>query len=385
MNRPQEPLNSSTLSEEDSKIVHLVASRVRGLKTETFKLLLAELQHAGSLLKDPAMAKGIPALRSLLSSSSVVESAREELRNWKKRGIEVLCLGDNLYPLDLSEIYDPPLLLFYKGDISRALNSGSFIGVVGSRNADKFGFDIAFEMSKKLCLRGALVVSGLAIGIDGASHKGALASKKESPTIAVLGSGLDTLYPRCHAKLAEEIVASSGVLLSQFEPEVPPYPPNFLNRNRVIAGLSKGVLIIQAGKKSGSLVTGRHALEAGRDVFVVPGAITDPRYEGSNNLIKQGAYLVTSVEDILEVIPELRRSSSDSTEGFAANTPLLVPLESKLVQALRAAGSMHYNEITQKFSGEDGLATALVEIELKGLIERLPGNYIALKPNLSCL
>ncbi len=223
---------------------------------------------------------------------------------WLRGGPQrhVLTLGDADYPRPLLETADPPLLLYVQGDVSRLNQPG--VAIVGSRSASAQGRDTARAIAAELSQQGWVVVSGLAHGIDGAAHEGALAAGPVAAgTVAVVGTGLDIVYPPRHAALAQRI-AAAGAVLSEYAPGTPPLPQHFPQRNRIIAGLSQGTLVVEAALRSGSLITARLALEAGRDVFAVPGSIHAEQSKGCNALIKQGAKLVESAADIVE---ELRQ------------------------------------------------------------------------------
>ncbi len=207
----------------------------------------------------------------------------------------LITINDEAYPTLLREIPDPPVVLFAHGcpEVLKTIQ----IGIVGSRNPDTAGRKTADEFARELVYAGATVTSGLALGIDGCSHQGAL--NANGYTIAVTGNGLDMIYPARHKTLAEKIV-DNGILVSEFSPGTKPVAANFPRRNRIISGMSTGVLVIQAALRSGSLITARYAMEQGREVFAIPGSIHNPLAKGCHTLIKQGAKLVESVNDIIE-------------------------------------------------------------------------------------
>ncbi|MDC0357622.1 DNA-processing protein DprA [Oligoflexia bacterium] len=356
---------------------------------------------AAELLKDPNLLKTLDntefrerTARALklfweqLSSNSFLVRCAEDLQRWSKGGIRTIALGSAYYPSDLANIFAPPPLLFYRGcgdhaTLGAQLKGSVCFSIVGSRKADVQGCEIALAMAQALAQKGVCIVSGLALGVDGAAHRGALRSTSTFPTIAVLGNGLETVYPTMHERLAGEIIERGGILLSQFEPGERPYPSNFLNRNRIIAGLSGGVLVVQASQRSGSLVTARYAMEEGREVLVVPGSITHSQYEGSNRLIRQGAVLARSVEDILEELPQLNISKTEEKVATRA-TEKLPPAQAEIIAVLRKQDSVHYDELCRRVKGQgkkEGLfAENILELELLGRVVRVPGNLIALKP-----
>jgi DNA processing protein len=272
----------------------------------------------------------------------------------------VIVLGDTAYPAALLETADPPLLLYAQGRIE--LLQAASIAVVGSRNPTAQGSDNARAFAKHLSQAGLTVVSGLALGIDGAAHEGALAGP--SGTIAVTGTGADRIYPARHRALAHRI-ASEGLLLTEFELGTPPLAENFPQRNRIIAGLSRGTLVVEAALPSGSLSTARAALEAGREVFAIPGSIHSPQSRGCHALIKQGAKLVESADDVTSELQWRSNATPASDTPPDAESPLL-----------RALG--HEPVTLDALGARTGMSTAdlnaqLLELELDGRVARLPG------------
>ncbi|MEH6468110.1 MAG: DNA-processing protein DprA [Porticoccus sp.] len=235
-------------------------------------------------------------LNHLLREKTGLEARAEDTLGWcQANGVHCLSIVDPLFPPLLKEIATPPILLFVRGDIE--LLSLPQIAIVGSRNASASGFNIASEFARVLAGSGFAITSGMALGIDGAAHIGAL---KMGKTVAVLGTGLDVVYPRQHHELYQQILDNSGVIISEFLPGTPPLPANFPRRNRVISGLSLGTMVVEAAIRSGSLITARYAMEQGREVFAVPGSIHNVLSKGSHHLLKQGATLVESAQDIVE-------------------------------------------------------------------------------------
>jgi len=235
-------------------------------------------------------------LKGLLREREALEAEAEATLRWCDAN-EVHCLSivDPLFPPLLKEIATPPTVLFVRGDVG--LLALPQVAIVGSRNATASGLNIASEFSRILASSGFVITSGMALGIDGAAHTGAL---KTGKTVAVLGTGLDVIYPRQHRELYQQIIDSSGVIVSEFLPGTPPLPANFPRRNRVISGLSLGTMVIEAALRSGSLITARYAMEQGREVFAVPGSIHNVLSKGGHSLLKQGATLVESAQDIVE-------------------------------------------------------------------------------------
>ncbi len=317
---------------------------------------------------------------SFLKSRSLdgaYEQAHRDLMTWAGQGIGTLVLGEGSYPELLTSIFKPPLILFVRGSGSSQGSFSNSFAIVGSRRADLEGCQMAETFAGRLCAQGACVISGLAIGVDSAAHNGALSVESKFPTVAILGSGLNRLYPAVNRRLAERILEGGGLVMSQFEPDEPPYPVNFLKRNRIIAGMSLGTLVIQAGARSGSLVTARFALEEGRDVFVIPGSIRDERYRGSHELIKQGAYLVTEVTDIAGATPAFQKTQSSSRHSDRPRAES-TSLERAILEKVSKSGSIHHNELQRAMQGSSDLHTRLLELELSGILCRLPGNYWSL-------
>ena len=278
-------------------------------------------------------------------------------------GRGVLTLGDSAYPPQLLQTADPPLLLYVQGQVE--LLSQRSLAIVGSRNASAQGVDNARAFAAHLSREGWTVVSGLAFGIDGAAHEGGLQGR--GSTIAVVGTGLDRVYPARHRALAHRI-AEAGVLISEFAPGTPPLPPNFPMRNRIIAGLSRGTLVVEAALQSGSLITARLAAEGGREVFAVPGSIQSPLSRGCHALIRQGAKLVESAQDILEELQGTAVAAdghADASPAPSRHDPVLDALghDPVTLDALCARTGWSTSELSAR----------LLELELEDQVARLPG------------
>ncbi len=281
---------------------------------------------------------------------------------------KISCVEDDDYPQLLKNIYDPPYIFYYHGDIQ--ILKEFCIAVVGSRQATHYGMVQARRFGKELVQEGIVVVSGMARGVDTEAHQGAL--EAGGKTVAVLGSGLDVVYPPENRKLYNRI-CQSGLVLSEFPPHTHPEPGNFPARNRTISGLCRGIVVVEAEKRSGALITADFALEQGRDVFAIPGSINSKKSEGTNNLIKQGAYLLSGIEDILteygmkeeNKLPQVRQG-------------LLFDLddEESLVLKFLEDQSLHIDSLMAKTGMSHGiLSTIVLKMELKGIIRALPGNY----------
>lgn len=331
---------------------------------------------------------GTKAARSLLRAPDGLEALLATTQTWLAARDDdglaraLIALGDPRYPDELLQIEDPPLLLHVLGEVA-LLRHPRRVAVVGSRNPTPQGSENAQRFAQALAQAGVCVVSGLALGVDGAAHQGALDGG--GPTLAVVGTGLDRVYPRQHQALARRI-AQHGALISEYALGTPPLSPNFPRRNRLIAGLSQGTLVVEAALQSGSLVTARLAAEQGREVFAIPGSIHSPQARGCHALIRQGAKLVESAQDVLEDlrlvmpaavaqqapgVPEgrgdgLGEGEPDAAEGAAGHAQGL----------LRALGFEPAS--LDELQARSGLDTAtlqaqLLELELDGRIARLPG------------
>jgi len=312
-------------------------------------------------------------------------AAEEEWARVTAQGATIISYACPEYPERLREIYDPPPVLWVRGDVK--LLSRPAIAVVGTRHPTPYGTGIAELLSRDLAARRLLIVSGMARGIDSCAHKGALAARM--PTVAVWGTGIDVVYPKENKKLAEEILATGGAIVSEVPMGTFPAPQNFPRRNRILSGLSVAVLVVEAGENSGTRVTARCAAEQNRDLFAVPGNVTNKGSWTPNTLIKQGAKLVATWEDIWEDLPSQVRLELEA-EGQTASKPeagasllpdpVLRPQEAMVLEVLRADESLQIDEIldlleTQLTSSE--VFTALFELEMAGRVRQLPGkNYV---------
>jgi len=264
------------------------------------KALLDEFKEPGRILRASLdklrSVKGIgPAIAQAVKNAGSDHDIDKEIILINKAGAEVLTVFDEGYPENLKNIYDPPVVLYIKGSFKK--EDELSVSIVGSRKCTYYGMNMADKIAEQLASAGVTVVSGFARGIDTSAHKGAL--KAKGRTIAVLGSGLDNIYPVENKPLVEKII-KNGALISEFPMSMPPNKNNFPRRNRLISGLSRAVLVVEAANRSGALITADFALEQGRDVFAVPGTADRLLSMGTNSLIKQGAKLVDSAEDILE-------------------------------------------------------------------------------------
>jgi DNA processing protein len=303
-----------------------------------------------------------------------------------KLGIQIITFQDECYPSNLLNIYDRPAFLYALGTLHK---DEIPIAVVGSRRATPYGKYTAEKISRDLALSGITIVSGLARGIDSCAHRGALSVSQR--TIAVLGCGLNVIYPPENKNLFKEI-SEIGAVISEFPLDTKPMPFHFPTRNRIISGMSYGVVVVEAGEKSGSLITARLAMEQGRDVFAIPGSIDSPSSRGSNSLIKQGAKLIDHIGDILEdILPQLERpllipeklsETKQITEAKRTQITEMVPvdgIEQDIVEVL-TQGKKHADDIIAALGQPPSrVLGALISLELKGIIHQHPGKFFSIK------
>jgi DNA processing protein len=281
--------------------------------------------------------------------------------------ITMLPVTDPEYPVNLRQIYDPPAVLYVRGSLDESDRFS--VSIVGSRRASIYGRTMSERIAKELAGRGICVVSGGARGIDAAAHQGAL--KGSGRTIAVLGCGVDIAYPSEHRALYAKI-AETGAVVSEFSPGTPPEAWRFPSRNRIISGLSSGVLVIQAPNDSGALITARYAAEHGRDIFALPGNVDDIRNEGCHALIRDGAKLVTSAVDILSEIGV--HAGEERTVQAPAPIKSLTETERKLVELLSLQPKHVDHVITESGFPAPTVTGTLTMLEMKGIVKRVPGN-----------
>jgi len=319
-----------------------------------------------------------------LATGKSLELAQQECVKAVEAGAKIISLSDPEYPARLKEIYDPPVILFVKGSIEVLAQPG--IAMVGTRHPTPYGSGMAERLSTDLAARGLVIISGLARGIDTASHRGAVAAKGK--TVAVLGTGIDVMYPKENTRLAEQIVALGGALISEFPTGTFPAPQNFPIRNRIISGMSAGVLVVEAAEYSGTRITSRCALEQNRDVYAVPGNVTNKNSWGPNTLIKQGAKLVATWEDVWEELPTdvqvaLGAMQNESPAPETASLfpdEVTSPHEKKILRLLKADESTHIDQLVELLENEmssSEIFAALFELELNGKVKQLPGkNFV---------
>lgn len=313
------------------------------------------------------------------------QAAESEWARVVAQGARIITYSCPGYPERLKEIFDPPPVLWLQGDVS--LLSRSAIAIVGTRHPTPYGSGMAEMLARDLAARRLLIVSGMARGIDSCAHKGAMAARM--PTLAIWGTGIDVVYPKENKKLSEEILALGGAVATELPMGTFPAPQNFPLRNRIISGLSIAVLVVEASENSGTRVTARCAAEQNRDLFAVPGNVTNKGSWTPNTLIKQGAKLVATWEDVWEELPSGVRleleadapaeSKSPATASLLPD-PVLRPQEAMVLEVLRTDESLQIDEVlelleTQLTSSE--VFTALFELEITGRVRQLPGkNYV---------
>ena len=402
-------------TEETKSLVHL--SIIPGVGDQTIQRLLTAFGSAqralDATLEELTQVEGLTAniSQQLVSGKSRV-SVDQELELIEAHNCHLLAINDSAYPMLLKEIADPPPLLYVRGELGQP--DAPSITIVGTRSPTNYGKTISRQLSQQLAESGVTVISGFARGIDTCAHQGAL--QANGRTIAVLGNGLSQIYPAENRELADEIM-KSGALISEFPMTVPPFPKNFPRRNRVVSGMSSGTVVVEASIRSGSLITARHAAEQGREVFAVPGQIFSNQSKGSHQLINQGAKLINAIDDIWEAFPNrrltpsltspptqlpldqndsargrvnsnlfaevsARNTSIGSTGTSAANpsvqaTPQLSTDERAILEAIGVPCS-HIDQIARTTAlPMNKVSSALVMLELKGIVQQMPGKQFA--------
>lgn len=345
--------------------------------------ICALLEHYGSAVSVVSLKAKDPALDPILSSKvadNLFSFAKErfleqERRFMEEHGVRAVTLNDADYPQGLREIPDAPAVIYVKGCLPENLSLS--VALVGSRRASVYGISVAEQFAFRLAEIGVVIISGMARGIDTSAHRGALRARGK--TVAVLGCGLNQAYPPENEHLMEEI-AASGAVLSEFPMAALPLPYNFPRRNRIISGLSQGVIVVEAAEKSGALITADFALEQGREVYAVPGKVDSPTSRGVHGLIKQGAKLVTCVEDVLEdLLPQLREGSSPgghppTEETIQARESAGLSEKEQLIYQHITDRPVHVDQLSQR-CGVDvpSMTSVLLRLELKHLVKQLPG------------
>ena len=379
----------STPALDEDRLAWLALALAPGLGPKRILDALAQLESPSRVFTLPLTA--LEGLRFPAEAAQFIfdgkarRAAEEEWARVASQGATVVTFGCPEYPERLKEIYDPPPVLWLRGPASLLSRPG--IAIVGTRHPSPYGSGVAEMLARDLAARRLLIISGMARGIDTCAHRGALAARM--PTVAVWGTGIDVVYPRENKKLAEEILATGGCILSEMPMGTFPAPQNFPRRNRILSGLSVAVLVVEAAENSGTRVTARCAADQNRDLFAVPGNVTNKNSWTPNTLIKQGAKLVATWEDVwedlssqvrLELEAEAPVESKSPTTASLLPDPVLRPEEAMVLEVLHQDQSLQIDEIldlleTQLTSSE--VFTALFELELSGRIRSLPGkNYV---------
>ncbi|MFH1349522.1 MAG: DNA-processing protein DprA [Pseudomonadota bacterium] len=330
-----------------------------GSPEEVFKSSVSELMGVGGVRRGIA--------QKIVDRAYTIDPSNA-LKKIQECGARVITYEDETYPPLLKEIHDPPMVLYTMGK-DTPINL-TFIAIVGSRNPTHYGIKAAEKIGQGLARRGLGVVSGMARGVDSAAHWGCLGGR--GFTVAVLGTGIDTIYPASNKKLFENIILK-GAVITEFPLGTPPEPKNFPIRNRIISGLSRGVVVVEATKNSGSLITASLALDQGREVFAVPGSINSFKSTGCHHLLKQGARLVENADDILEGLG-LNFRYIPKTDTFKQGQPPPLEETEKIIYEMIGDYPVHIDEIFRQGNYEPGeVSSILMKMELKGLIRQLPG------------
>jgi len=365
-------VSAATEALDDDLSFWIALTRVTQIGPRRFDMLLeafASARRVWEATESELLAAGLDrrSTASLLAARHRVDPSIE-IRNLERAGVTALRWSDPEYPERLRTIYDPPPVLYVQGELDP--QDRPSIAIVGTRGATTYGKSAAETLAKGLGEAGITVVSGLALGIDAAAHRGAMAAGGR--TIAVMANGLDRIYPSSHTQLAKQI-PGSGALVTEFPLGAKPDAMNFPRRNRVISGMTSGTLVVEAGAKSGALITAAFAAEQGRDVYAVPGSIFSPMSQGTNSLIRDGATPVTCVDDILAELQPSRAPRQLSAKD------ILPPDETEraILDGL-SAEPMHIDEIAQAVSlPMSTVSAALAMMELKGMVQQTGGmNYV---------
>ena len=368
---------------------------VSGIGNHLFKRLLDRFRSPSLVFEasqeDLLQLNGItPRIVAAIKAHKIPEPVKKDFDLVMKKGYQIVTMSDPAYPSLLLQIPDPPPFLYVFGTLCNSIKN---IAVVGSRNATSYGISITKRLSEELSALDFTIVSGMAVGIDTAAHTGTLMAKGK--TIAVLGSGLERVYPHKNLKLFHKI-AEKGAVISEFPLLEKPEPHNFPIRNRIISGISLGTVIVEATKKSGSLITARLASEQGREVFAVPGNINSFKSIGTHGLIKQGAKLVENTQDIVEELSHYLTTTNvlnnkvkheDKPEDKPEDKidkpkPPSLPLEEKLVFEALDSYPVHIDDLVQKTSMKPGkLSGILLKLELEGIVHQAPGKLFSVEIN----
>ncbi|WP_165000322.1 DNA-processing protein DprA [Anaerophilus nitritogenes] len=347
---------------------------IHGVGNQTIEYLIKKFGNAKNIynasIEDIKKLSGInkSVIHNIIENKdlSMISQWREKMEQYK---IDVIIKNDKEYPKDLKYIYNAPYLLFKRGNILD--EDTNAVAIVGARKASAYGKYVAYHLAKELAKRKITVVSGMAYGVDTMAHKGAL--EHGGRTIAVLGCGLNICYPKTNQKLMLEI-EKNGAVLSEYVVDTEPLSQHFPARNRIISGISKGLIVVEAGIKSGSLISAELALEQGKEVFAVPGNINNPLSEGTNKLIQQGAKLVINIEDVLEEL------NIGKNPDQMKNLMYLSEVEKEIYYIIMKSQPIHLELICRQLKLRiDQINGILTILELKDIIQQLPGNLFMVK------
>ena len=367
----------------------LALSLISGLGTKRIKLLIQKFPEANKIFElsksDLRSVEGIGEASALsILSFKNWHQVDELLQATEREKAEILTIADPMYPSMLKQIYDPPAVLWYKGDVEALTEQG--VAIVGTRNTTAYGRKMAKKLAAEIAAEGLCINSGLAYGIDAIAHTAAIDTKKK--TVAVLGSGIDNLYPRDHAQLANNIIANGGAVITEYPPGTIPDAGNFPVRNRIVSGLSYGVLVVESGIQGGSIITADLALDQNREVFAVPHSLESLSGTGCNYLIKTGAAkLVQTVEDILDELPlehhqrELALSGAvGKVEAQNAWREADLDETSHRVCELLEEGELQIDEMADRLElSTSQLLVALLQLEMLNLVAQKAGKIFGLR------
>ena len=379
---------AATASTAAHQLEWLALSLTPGLGPTRSRHLVDHFQSVGNVFHASLTeleAAGLPApAAQAIGTGKSIESAEQELVRAATAGAHIITPDDPAYPPLLRQIYDPPIVLYVRGNVEVLSQPG--IAVVGTRHPTPYGMGMAERLGCDLANAGLVINSGLARGVDSSAHRGAIHAKGKS--VAVFGTGVDVVYPRENGKIADSLLALGGALISEFALSTFAAPQNFPIRNRIISGMSLGVLVVEAGEYSGTRITARCALEQNREVFAVPGNVTNKLSWGPNTLIKQGAKLAATWEDVFEELPsevKVRLTPAQPESSTPATASLfegekLSPHEKLILNQLKKDEATHIDELVEHLEPQvssSEIFAALFELELAGKIRQLPGkNFV---------
>ncbi|MFV9509872.1 DNA-processing protein DprA [Tepidibacillus sp. LV47] len=347
---------------------------IKGIGWKTIERLKTTLESFHSLFNFSPLELSMMVGIDLTSAERIIgnltkenmEQFQQQIKQWEREGIRILTMSDENYPPLLKEIAQPPWVLYYMGNLDLFYEPS--IAIVGTRNPTAYGITVTEKMAKELTLSGWTVVSGMARGIDKVAHEAAL--ENHGGTIAVLGSGIDVIYPKEHQRLYKRI-QNNGLIVSEYPPGTPPFPGFFPQRNRIISGLTYGTIVVEASLKSGSLITVKHALDQSREVFAIPGPIISKQSLGTNSLIQQGAKLIQTAEDVNQEFPylNLKKKQLKKTEKIE-----ITKKEEKIFTLI--TDKIHIDEIVLRSKLPlSEVYECLLSLQLKGFVKQLPGSY----------